>query len=110
MWILACIPLSAQAAAAPMSRIPVMRLFLFMSPLRGGAIQPWEAGKVAPDYYRVLGVPKTASQPEIRKAHKAMALKHHPDKNEGSAVSNDKFVLVQVCVARPASRLPSIRF
>jgi curved DNA-binding protein CbpA len=102
MWILACIPPSTPDAA-PMSRIPVLNLFLRMFPLRGGAIQPWEAGKIPPDYYRVLGVPKTASQPEIRKAHKAMALKHHPDKNEGSAVSNEKFVLIQVCVAHPAS-------
>lgn len=82
-----------------------MHLFQRMIPLRGGAIQPWEAGKVPPDYYRVLGVQKTASQPEIRKAHKAMALKHHPDKNKGSAVSNDKFVLIQVRIAPSASRL-----
>lgn len=40
-----------------------------------------------PDYYRLLGVPSTATQPEIRSAYLALARRHHPDVNRapGSA-------------------------
>jgi len=37
------------------------------------------------DYYAVLGVPRTASQAEIKKAFRKAARKHHPDTNEGDA-------------------------
>lgn len=44
------------------------------------------------DYYDVLKVEPTASDREIRKAFKKLALKMHPDKNTGDPNANDKFV------------------
>jgi hypothetical protein len=65
--------------------------------LRGGGIQPWEASNTPPDYYAMLGIKVQATDEEIRKAHKRLALMYHPDKNRGSAASSEKFVKIQVC-------------
>jgi len=43
------------------------------------------------NFYDVLGVSKTASEAEIKKAYRKMALKHHPDRNKGNAESEKKF-------------------
>lgn len=51
------------------------------------------------DYYKELGVEKAASDAEIKKAYRKLALKHHPDRNPGNKAAENTFKAISEAYA-----------
>jgi|SRR3989344_310363 len=54
---------------------------------------------MAEDYYNILGINKSSSKEEIKKAYKKLAMQHHPDRNPGNKEAEEKFKKVSEAYA-----------
>jgi DnaJ-domain-containing protein 1 len=72
-------------AALKQSKVTISRLLRFHVPVESHDVQqplfpPLVQEK---NYYKILGIPRTADKKQIKKAYKELALKWHPDKHQG---------------------------
>lgn len=60
-----------------------------------GLLQICHAAEVDPDYYKVLGVSRDATAKQIKKAFRDLSLKYHPDKHQGNADAEKRYMEIQ---------------
>ena len=68
---------------------------------------------MAKDYYELLGVLKDATEADLKKAFRQLALRYHPDRNPGDKASEEKFKEINAaysCLSDPAKRANYDRF
>uniref|UniRef100_A0A914XR76 J domain-containing protein n=1 Tax=Plectus sambesii TaxID=2011161 RepID=A0A914XR76_9BILA len=58
-----------------------------------------EGAEIKEDFYKVLGVEKTATESQIKNAYRKLALKHHPDRNPGDHEAQEQFKKVSIAYA-----------
>lgn len=44
-----------------------------------------------PDYYKILGIDRSSSQEDVKRAYRRLAMRFHPDQNQGSAAAEEQF-------------------
>jgi len=50
------------------------------------------------DYYKILGVDKSATQDDIKKAYRKLAMKYHPDRNQGNKKAEETFKQIYLII------------
>lgn len=70
-------------------------------------------GTTLKDYYEILGVSRDATQEELKKVYRQLAMKYHPDRNAGDKASEEKFKEISSaysCLCDPEKRAHYDRF
>ncbi|MBR5720713.1 MAG: TerB family tellurite resistance protein [Bacteroidales bacterium] len=87
-------------AASELDLLQLIAQYIGLSTADFESIKAMFVVKETVDYYSVLGITRDATDEEVRKAYKSMAVKHHPDKvsylgEEAQKAAQEKFIKIQ---------------